>query len=110
MQLGECTRDVAAEWGTQGAVPSLLAYTASLGAHSCCFLLLKSTKLIVACGTRIARLPSLYLDDQGDDAADLLRGKRLTLSNERFQYLQRLWTAAAFDMDSRVYDESRMVQ
>jgi hypothetical protein len=80
------------------------------GGGSCCFLLLKSTRvLILHSGSQRACLfPSPYLDAHGEEDEHMRRGRPLFLSDARCSFLEKLWACGALEHDSRATGSSRL--
>ncbi|KAK1864834.1 hypothetical protein I4F81_007372 [Pyropia yezoensis] len=78
------------------------AHVRACGAGVGVLLVLKLTAVIVLRGDRRALWGSPYLDEYGEEDADLRRGKPLYLSPHRVAALERLWLRHGWDGDSRL--------
>jgi Proteolysis_6 C-terminal len=72
------------------------------GAGVSVFLALKTTGVCVYRNDRLAMWGSPYLDEHGEEDAELRRGKPLFLSHERYSSLERLWLTHGFDQNARI--------
>ncbi len=71
------------------------------------FLLLRQTAILILRGSHACVYPSPYLDAHGEEDPSLKRGKPLFLDPNRYEALQALWVAQAFDYDGNVLKHSR---
>jgi hypothetical protein len=78
----------------------------SCGAGVGVFLLLKTTNVNVYRGDRVAVWGSPFLDEHGEEDAELRRGKPLLLSRERYAALERLWLSHGFDHNARMLQQT----
>ncbi|KAH8933083.1 hypothetical protein BDL97_18G012900 [Sphagnum fallax] len=70
------------------------------------FLLMQSTHVLVMRGNRACILPSLYLDQHGEEDHGLRRNQKLYLSPLRLNKVRRLWLTAGFDFDTHILHTS----
>ena len=80
------------------------------GGGSCCFLLLKSTRVLIlhSSGTRACLFPSPYVDAHGEEDEHMRRGRPLFLDEARARLLETLWASGALEHDSRATGASRL--
>ena len=80
------------------------------GGGSCCFLLLKSTRILIlhSGAQRACLFPSPYLDAHGEEDEHMRRGRPLFLSEARASFLEKLWACGALEHDSRATGASRL--
>ena len=80
------------------------------GGGSCCFLLLKSTRVLIlhSAGRRACLFPSPYVDAHGEEDEHVRRGRPLFLDEARVRLLETLWASGALEHDSRATGESRL--
>ena len=80
------------------------------GGGSCCFLLLKSTRVLIlhSSGTRACLFPSPYVDAHGEEDEHMRRGRPLFLDAARARLLETLWASGALEHDSRATGASRL--
>lgn len=70
------------------------------------FLVLKTTNVHVYRNDRLAKWGSPYLDEHGEEDAELRRGKPLLLSEDRYASLEKLWLSHGFDHDFRILSQT----
>ncbi|KAH9567603.1 hypothetical protein CY35_03G035000 [Sphagnum magellanicum] len=70
------------------------------------FLLMRSTEVLLMRGNRACNLPSLYLDQHGEEDYALQRNQKLYLSQLRLNKVRWLWLTAGFDFDTRILHTS----
>ena len=80
------------------------------GGGSCCFLLLKSTRVLIlhSAGRRACLFPSPYVDAHGEEDEHMRRGRPLFLDEARARLLETLWASGALEHDSRATGASRL--
>ncbi|CAM6028185.1 unnamed protein product [Sphagnum balticum] len=72
------------------------------------FLLMRSTEVLLMRGNRACNLPSLYLDQHGEEDYALQRNQKLYLSQLRLNKVRWLWLTAGFDFDTRILHTSHI--
>lgn len=78
-------------------------HATACGGGTCAFLLLTVTKVLLMSASRACLSPSPYLDDHGEEDINLTRGRPLYLNLQRWQRLNEVWAAGAFDFDSPTF-------
>jgi len=80
------------------------------GAGSCCFLLLKSTRVLIihSNGKRVCIHPSFYRDAHGEEDEHMKRGRPLFLDRETVANLRKLWERGALEHDTAATGGSRL--
>jgi Proteolysis_6 C-terminal len=78
------------------------------GAGVCVFLVLKTTGVCVYRNDRLAMWGSPYLDEHGEEDAELRRGKPLFLNRDRYAALERLWLTHGFDQNARILSHTAL--
>jgi hypothetical protein len=72
------------------------------------FLVMRSTEVLLMRGNRACNLPSLYLDQHGEEDYALQRNQKLYLSQLRLDKVRWLWLTAGFDFDTRILHTSHI--
>jgi hypothetical protein len=109
--LGLGVSDFGTDWGvSEMGACAAHASRRACGAGSCCFLLLKSTRILIAHsgGRRAGVSPSPYLDQHGEEDEHTRRGRPLFLNLARAKRLERLWRHGALEFDSRATRSGRL--
>lgn len=78
-----------------------VVHSVQCGAGTSVFLAIDSCMVIVIRGRRACLWGSVYLDSFGEEDRELKRGRPLFLCQERYDLLQNLWVAHAFDNTRR---------
>ncbi|KAK4535744.1 hypothetical protein CDCA_CDCA06G1769 [Cyanidium caldarium] len=72
-------------------------------------LVLRRTQVLMIRERRAACFLSPYLDAHGEEDVDFRRGRVLTLSHHRMEYLQDLYVSQGLDHDTRMLSASQMI-
>lgn len=94
---------------TQGACAAH-ASSRRCGAGSCCFLLLKSTKVLIihSNSRRVCVHGSFYQDAHGEEDEHMKRGRPLFLDTGTVGRLRKLWASGALEHDTKATQGSRL--
>jgi len=70
------------------------------------FLLMRTTKVLLMRGNRVCTVPSIYLDQHGEEDHELRRNQKLYKSELRLNEVRRLWLTAGFDFNTHILHTS----
>jgi hypothetical protein len=70
------------------------------------FLLMRTTQVLLLRGNRVCTLPSIYLDQHGEENYELRRTQGLYKSELRLNEVRRLWLTAGFDFNTHILHKS----
>jgi hypothetical protein len=70
------------------------------------FLLMRTTQVLLMRGNRVCTLPSIYLDQHGEEDYELRRNQKLYKSELRLNEVRRLWLTAGFDFNTHILHTS----
>ncbi|CAM6051174.1 unnamed protein product [Sphagnum compactum] len=70
------------------------------------FLLMRTTQVLLIRGNRVCTLPSIYLDQHGEEDLELRRNQKLYKSELRLNEVRRLWLTAGFDFNTHILHTS----
>ncbi|KAH9544057.1 hypothetical protein CY35_13G097100 [Sphagnum magellanicum] len=70
------------------------------------FLLMRKKQVLLMRGNRVCTLPSIYLDEHGEEYNELHQNQRLYKSELRLNEVRRLWLTAGFDFNTHILHTS----